>query len=167
MNNYDTPERSYSQEHNNKRNSFRLIISICAFTLIALIVYSLCCDKAKAQSPKQHVFYDTVKTVKERVDFSPDTIPVYFEELVMPKDTSDEYGIPYTQWKRGYVIWQTYVKDSLSTGNISWSYGSGIMSNNTGYYKTEFEPTLIDTRHFLYSDRKTKVTNKVIFSIKR
>ena len=80
----------------------------------AIVLFIFGSRDAWCQSkPKQHVFYDTVKTVKERVDFSPDTIPVYFKQLEYPEITIE-------------------IKDK-----------------------------------FLYADRKTKVTNKVIFSIKR
>lgn len=109
---------------------------------------------AEAQAPKQHIFYDTIKTVKERIDFSPDTIPVYFKELIIKDDITEH-------WVSGFVIWKTYRKINTASTLLGGYY------SEPDYIKVEFTPTITDNHMFLYSDRRTKVTNKVIFSIKR
>ena len=137
--------------------------------VVVMLGFGLLSSLCEAQSkPKQHVFYDTVKTVKERVDFSPDTIPVRFKEVVCLKDTTIE------RYCFGYVIWQTYVKDeNLLLGDSStFAFtGSNWRFNNhptISYTKREYPEITMELKDiFLYADRKTKVTNKVIFSLKR
>jgi hypothetical protein len=112
-------------------------------------------------SQKKHVYYDTVKTVKERVDFSPDTIPVYFQELLIhPENALDNRLV--TIWVQGYVIWQTYRKNEGLTMLTGSSYFSA-----QDYYTRPYEETPSQDGVFLYSDRKTHVKNKVLISIKR
>lgn len=151
-------------------------ITIIAFFVVATTF-------VQAQKPKQHVFYDTVKTVQTRVDYSPDTIPVFFKELVISRykvnQTSDKGDTSFMDasiaehWVKGFVVWQTYRK-SYNSSTIQWSTGSMdnertlSSGNELIYYKEEYpEATLLLTDIFLYADRKTKVTNKVIFAVKR
>jgi hypothetical protein len=142
--------------------------------LLAVIATTLA---VKAQTPEQHVFYDTVKTVKERVDFTPDTIPVFFKELGIGKPNQDGsmYAIVttfsdgstiYEKWNKGFVVWQTYVKSTMGvfTSDSSGSIGYLIQQD---WYKNEYEESKSLSGTFLYADKKTKVTNKVIYSIKR
>lgn len=109
---------------------------------------------------KKHVYYDTIKTIQTRVDYSPDTIPVYFKEIVIAHDSISE------QWTSGYVIWQTYKKGnglSILTGTTSgWITSS---TNQPEYYKDDFEPTKFTDNVFLYADLKTKVKNRVLCTI--
>lgn len=126
---------------------------------------------AKAQSwPKQHVYYDTIKTVKERVDYSPDTIPVFFKELIINGDSLTE------QWTAGFVVWQTYVKKDIYPFNIvEHNRGNDFYIGSSGsflydkkpYYKDEYRFTESDIPgKFLYKD-KTPVKNPIIRSLKR
>lgn len=128
---------------------------------IAIMISSL---SAMAQTPKQHVFLDTVKIVKERVDFSPDTIPVYFKEVLI-------YEIPIADhWVRGYVVWQTYNKSSLliTSGTSASTYlSTGTWNEPKPYYVSPYSESDRPKDIFLYEDRKTKVKNPVIFTIKR
>lgn len=134
--------------------------------------------------PKQHVYYDTVKTVKTHVDYSPDTIPVYFKELTIgrPKiyHTETGYAIPnedtieiQEKWQKGFVIWQTYHK---GTGSLEWNTGVTTLTDGRyltltppdSFYKTEYDDfTKTAPGVFLYRDRKTRVTNKVLSVIKQ
>lgn len=143
----------------------KLILILCLFGITATY----------AQAPKQHIFYDTVRIVKERVDFSPDTIPVYFKELIITEHQESENpnaivaNDVYEHWAKGYVIWQTYVKTARDaiygiTGN---SYFGASTFNQTAYYKNDFQPSRTSEGTFLYSDRKTKVNNIVTFTVKR
>lgn len=117
-----------------------------------------------AQTPKQHVFLDTVKVVKERIDFSPDTIPVYFKEVLI-------YETPIADhWVKGYVIWQTYKKSNLLTmsGMSTAAYlSTGTWSEPKPYYVDTYSESDRPKDTFLYEDRKTKVKNPVIITIKR
>jgi hypothetical protein len=122
---------------------------------------------------RQHVFYDTVKTIQtkvKRIDFSPDTIPIFFKELVIKSNSVTE------QWVSGFVIWQTFKKGTwtsdhfiIKNGNL---YGTSLLSSSTedtidGYYVNEYKESInILTDKFLYADR-SKVTNKVISTLKR
>lgn len=74
-------------------------------------------------------------------------------------------SVLYEKYNRGYVIWQTYRRYENSI--TAWNQGGGN-SMTTSYYKQDYpDITMEEKRTFLYADRKTKVTNKVIFSIKR
>lgn len=133
--------------------------------LFAALAFIVSASYAQRPQPKQHVRYDTVKTLVPHVDFSPDTIPVYFEELVIHPDNDISNRIVPT-WVEGYVIWQTYRKNEPSI-SFSGSDGSFFINSNQGFYTREYEyaPSMPGT--FLYSDRKTHVKNKVIISLKR
>jgi hypothetical protein len=115
-------------------------------------------------SQKKHVYYDTVKTVKERVDFSPDTIPVYFQELLIHPENAIENRL-VTIWVQGYVVWQTYRKQANS--GITFFNGDNTVYITQDYYTRPYEETPSQEGIFLYSDRKTHVKNKVLISIKR
>jgi len=130
-------------------------ILITLFLLVFLFVTRDCWGQGK---PKQHTRYDTTKIVTPYVSFDPDTIPVYFKELRVDIISNGD-TIVNDQWQRGYVIWDTYKK------NMSFGISSGTWGLTSGdYYTDEYvqSPTMPGT--FLYADRKTKVTNKVIFS---
>lgn len=126
---------------------------------LLVLAFALCTVIASAQThPKQHVYYDTVKTVHEQIDYAPDTIPVYFKELVLPKDSTFR---PFEVWNKGFVVWQTYKK--LPNSSFSAGSWSGSMQE---YYKDEYSASQLMPGQFLYADKKS-VKNKVIFSIKR
>ena len=132
--------------------------------LLALLAFTV--SASYAQDPRKHVYHDTVKTVTTRIDFSPDTIPVYFKEIAVTPQNGDR--VIYEKWNKGYVIWQTYRKTENS---LVWG-GSGVssgifMSNGGGFYTVEYQGTIMESGTFLYADRKTRVKNKVILSIKR
>lgn len=114
------------------------------------------------QKPKQHVYYDTVKTLTKHIQYDPDTIAVYFKEVV----TGNQI---YEAWNYGYVVWQTYKPMEIyNTAGIRFDYGNGFtLSNDTTAYAENpypFSPT--PAGKFLYMNKKP-VTNKVIFVIKR
>lgn len=127
-------------------------------------------------APKQHVFYDTLKTVKERVDYSPDTIPVFFKELRVKIININRDSIkmkPFIDtvivegWTPGYVIWQTYKKQNVEiqvSPNFTFYPGQPFIGP---YYKDEFKATEFSDNKFLYADKKTRVTNKVLYTILR
>lgn len=125
---------------------------------------------------KKHIYYDTVKTITERVDYSPDTIPVYFKEIQFVNGTEPVTGMSnaeitsahnftvYENWHKGFVIWQTYKK---ATGITFSTRGEMWQNTEPSYYKDEYSPSPTMPGIFLYEDRKTIVKNKVILSIKR
>lgn len=76
-----------------------------------------------AQKPKQHVKYDTVKTIQKRIVYDPDTIPVYFKEVVLGNQI-------YESWNYGYVVWQSYREDQFTTFNNGFS---GALLNATAF----------------------------------
>lgn len=107
----------------------------------------------------KHIYYDTVKTVKKRIDYAPDTIPVLFKELIIKTDTVIE------KWHKGFVIWQTFKKSTsfaLSSSGMSWSG-----TNQPEYYKDDYEPSKSYPGIFLYEDKKTKCKNNILLSFKR
>jgi len=113
--------------------------------------------------PKTHVIYDTV--INKRIDYLPDTIPVYFKELVMPaKDDDPKYRVPWEQWRSGYVIWQTYKKTAIQ----SYAFGTDVAGtyNTPEYYKDDFKPNIGRTETYLYEDKR-RVTNVVLLVFKR
>lgn len=130
-----------------------------------LIILAL---EVSGQSVKlhQHIYYDTVKEVKQRIDFSPDTIPCWFVEIQMPKDTASNQ--PFITLKKGFIIWQVYHKADYGMLTSSGTYGM-TLNNLSGpdFYKDnyQFSPSMPGV--FLYPDRKTIVKNQVIYSIKR
>lgn len=131
--------------------------------LCAVAFLLLCSIGATAQNkPKEHVYYDTIKTVKTRIDFASDTIPVYFKEIIVSADEISEH------WQTGYLIWQTYKKSPgalyLSTsGSFT---NSMTLSAEPNYYVDEYQFTKGAPGSFLYSDKKP-VKNKVFYCIKR
>ncbi len=152
-----------------------------ASKLIILLIFVLASVGVMGQvKPKQHVYYDTVKNVQTRVDYSPDTIPVYFKELCIVREnigTVRLFGKPdstiakgdtdiYERWQTGFVIWQTYHQGGVY-GGLTLT-GAGIYTlSGTDYYKDEYQPSSTMPGIFLYADRKTVVKNKVIYSFKR
>lgn len=117
-----------------------------------------------AQTPKQHVFLDTVKIVKERVDFSPDTIPIYFKEVLIYESPINEH------WVKGYVVWQAYKRNNLliMSGTSASTYlSTGVWNEPKPYYVDTCSESDRPKDTFLYEDRKTKVKNPVIITIKR
>lgn len=155
------------------------LIKICLVILLLTLVFGW--KVGKGQSPKTHIYYDTLKTINERVDYTPDTIAVWFKEIVFMKlkvydvyNTKtlniprDSIGIE-EKWTKGFVIWQTYKKVSTNSvfTNSGTHTGNVIYSNFPDYYKDEYTPTKFTDNKFLYADRKTKVTNRVIYTILR
>ncbi len=143
---------------------------------IAVLFVAFSTAKAQSTKPKQHIYYDTVKTVTERLDYAPDTIPVYFKEIVFNRmigasnhyDNLSQDGIKDTvifeRWVKGFVIWQTYKK---RYGVTIFSTGTLSFSDTSNYYKGDFQSTKFTDNQFLYADRKTKVKNRVLYTILR
>lgn len=139
---------------------------------IALIAFVA---SAQAQTkPKERITYDTVKSVERHVSYAPDTIPVWFKEIVITHhgsglrqdgmkpdpamDTAVEKLTP------GFIIWQTYKKQnyaSLTLSGATWSSGTSL----SDYYEEPYKDNSIPGK-FLYADYKP-VTNKIIYAVKR
>lgn len=120
-----------------------------------------------AQTPKKHIFYDTVKTIKQRIDYAPDTIPVLFVELKKENDSTVSFSAV-----KGFVIWQTYRKPDTSVFGMTFDSTRGnwccqTIQREPEFDTQEYEPSKGMQGIFLYADRKTHVTNKVIYSFKR
>lgn len=118
--------------------------------------------------PKKHVYYDTIKTIQKRIDFAPDTIPIYFKELIVSKNSTIFGVVPWEQWMQGFVVWKTYVKRSSGPWNgVSIMADSLLMDCGTDFDKNDYEDCqYIVNGQFLYLD-KTPVKNKVLFTVKR
>lgn len=108
---------------------------------------------AQTKLPKKHVYYDTVQVVNERVDFTPDTIPVYYLELIIPENAHQEQ--PYQLWHAGFVICLPYNKDSMfavvTTSTLSRKmlvFGNHNISNK-GYFVDDYEFSDIPKGKFL------------------
>ncbi len=138
-------------------------------TLTLTLILALVAIAGYGQKPKQHVYHDTITTVKEWIDYAPDTIAVYFKELVWPDKNDDpKYRPPYEQWRSGYVVWQTYRKANfaiLGAGVLTAS-GSYSITSQPDYYKDDFEESNHVPGIFLYEDKR-RVTNKVLTVFKR
>lgn len=108
---------------------------------------------------KTHIRYDTVKTVTQVIDYAPDTISVYFEELIIKKDT------PRTQWHKGYLVYQRYHKGS-EYGTIGFS--SNLYSIEISkYYVTEYGDYLRNKEGLFLYDDKTRYKGIILNVIKR
>jgi len=137
-------------------------------TALALIVSATAFAQTDQQAA-QHRRVIKHKTVIEHdsVYYAPDTIAVVFQELIVKPDTV------YTKWNKGYVIWQTYVPYYWQIGSNNLAFYNGTISANQTikgdkeYFVNEYKGNSLNEYPFLYADRKTKVTNKVIFSIKQ
>jgi len=136
-------------------------------TLTALLFAVTCLGqhtKKEDAEAKKHLRIAKHTTVRDSEYYAPDTIPVIFRELVVKPDTVFE------KWNKGFVVWQTYSKPNysrISTASWSISTGGEMIINQPDYWINEYvsdEPT---RGRFLYSDRKTKVTNRVIYSVKQ
>lgn len=96
--------------------------------------------------------------------YLPDTLAVVFKELIIKPDTT------YEKWQRGYVIWQTWQKRSEGNFGLTGSYiGFGtITATNISWDKIEWKFPYTEGMQggFMYSDRKTRVKNKVLLAIK-
>ncbi|MDR3551193.1 MAG: hypothetical protein P4L31_07305 [Candidatus Babeliales bacterium] len=145
-------------------------------TFLAVIALMALCGLASAQFPKTHIYYDTTKTVSKRIEYLPDTIPVFFKEIAVDSFKTHEIykGVDTTYWTlairehfgKGFVIWQTYKQKKT----IIWSYSSSAYLSGTTditYYKDSYEPTKSLPGIFLYEDKKTRVKNIVTISILR
>lgn len=135
---------------------------------IVTIVLALIVSASIAQTtkPRQHVYHDTVKEIKTRIDYAPDTILVYFKELKIWPDTIQEI------WRKGFVIWQTYRKPDMTVFGFTSASTSGNWCCQTigmepVYTIHEYEPSKGMPGTFLYSDRKTICRNKVLLSFTR
>lgn len=131
---------------------FKHIMKI-SLTLTFLLLTALCFG----QNAKQKVYYDTVVT--KHFKYEPDTIPVYFKEVVLGNQI-------YESWNYGFVVWQTY-KQAVSIGGLTWDGGSYItFGNDTSYFENPYPFPSLPPGKFLYMNKKP-VTNKVIYTIKR
>lgn len=139
-----------------------------------LIILCLIGISYQGVAQKKITIKDT--SITEHISYAPDTIPVYFKELVIRQSEPDTLkgehwaltdGV-YEHWVKGYVIWQTYnqMGTSLTTSGVI-TFSNSYPQAQLSYYKNEYRQSDTLSDKFLYSDRKTKVTNKVIFSIKR
>lgn len=141
--------------------------------LTALLFLSYCAAFAQ----KQHVYHDTVKTVIDRIDYSPDTIACWFKEIIVTHNSAvlKRVNLPDSvlnfanvieQWRKGFVIWQVYKKqgDSMFAFNGA---GQGFTTGQMRYYTDPYRFSPGCPGIFLYEDGKTKVTNKIIFTLKR
>lgn len=138
-------------------------------TTILTFILALVALVGMGQSkPKQHVFYDTVKTVKERIEYAPDTIPVYFKEVAKIAYKCIGCGDTIVEkWHRGFVVWQTYIKYQRIIFSNTASYSDSTFFVHSGdLYKEPYEPSKSLLGLFLY-ENKTQCKNLVIYSIKR
>lgn len=130
-----------------------------------------------AFAQKQQVYHGTVKTVIDRIDYSPDTIACWFKEIIVTDITtvlkrvnSPDSVLTFTNviehWRKGFVIWQVYKKQNNSMFIVSGS-GRGFTVDQAPYYTDPYQFSTGYAGIFLYEDRKTKVTNKIIFTVKR
>lgn len=149
---------------------------------LLFILLTICVFTVSAQHGKKHIVHDT--TITQHEEYSPDTIAVWFKELRVKIvninrdslkmkpfiDTSIVEG-----WTKGFVIWQTkkpgfiFSGGTTATGTLV-NYPEGTISSSSfqqGYYDDKFEPTKFSDNKFLYADRKTRVTNKVLYTILR
>jgi len=131
----------------------------------------------QTKNPRKHVYYDTIKSVKERIDYAPDTISVYFKQMIISKidsipsrmanaviTSSSDYTV-YESWHKGFVIWQTYKKSYSSAMTLS-SSGSLYMSSETQFYTDPYPFSKTYPGIFLYED-KSVCNNIVVCVIKR
>lgn len=129
-------------------------------TLLTLTAIALTLSAMAQTNPRKKVIQNHQTITKDSVVYLPDTIACYFKELIVSSDTVIE------KWQKGYVVWQTW-----SEGNYSaYSVGSGVwtlMGSATKLREDQYIFTNSMPGIFLYADRKTKVTNPVIFTIKR
>lgn len=135
-----------------------IILTILGLALLS----SLCNAQTK---PIKHVFYDTVKTVKTRIDYRPDTIPCIFKEVLINNTPVTE------QWVKGFVVWQTYNKNPQYVGAV---LGTGTLTSGSwitateeqSWYKDDYDYSGRPKGKFLYPDY-TPVRNPVIYVIKK
>lgn len=122
--------------------------------------------------PRTRIYHDTVKSISGRVEYLPDTIPVYFKELIITKNVItwqggrklDTTDIVSERWRNGFVVWQTYKKSSdMQFSNIMSFSSSSIQPV---YYIDEYQPSKGLPGQFLYADKKP-CTNIVLNSFKR
>lgn len=126
--------------------------------------------QGKNTKPKTHVTYDTTFMLKAKVDYSPDTIPVYFKEIEVVCNTQHDLvgtTMVYETLRTGYVVWQTYRKsEQLTFTSSSYISNNGTYLAGDNFYTVEYTDNSIQAK-FLYEDRKTPVKNKVIYAVKR
>jgi len=131
-------------------------------TILLLVVSSIAMAQTK---PRTHVTYEINKI--EHVAYLPDTIPIYFKELVIANGEVSE------KWQKGFVVWQTYRKadDSIFARGLSMKFENSFIDTSRiitrpKYYKDDYEASQPIKGLFLYSDN-TKVKNQVIYTLKR
>lgn len=110
--------------------------------------------------PRKKVIQTHQIIFKDSIVYLLDTIACYFKELIISRGTVAE------KWQKGYVVWQTwylpnYSKFTLVSGKWGGLNSTEQMPIENKYNFSEMMPGI-----FLYAD-KTKVTNKVILTIKR
>lgn len=149
-------------------------------SILTILFICLACVAMWQTKPKKRIHRDTIKTVQERIEYLPDTIPVYFKEVVISRPdsipsnmgkaeiTSAYSYTVYESWRKGFVVWQTY--KTAYTFSISGTGSTGgftlVSPTASDFYKDEYEPTRSMPGIFLYGD-KTRCKNLVIYSIKR
>lgn len=138
-------------------------------TILLLATTAIAFGQSK---PRKIIKHDTIKTIRENISYAPDTIPIYFKEI-KPAHPNVFGSVPWEQWVEGFVVWQTYSKNSESGLSLLglngvWSYGmdSARYITHQEYDVVPFESSKPIEGIFLYSD-KTRVKNPVIYTIKK
>lgn len=129
-------------------------------------------------NPRKITHYDTIKITKQLIEYLPDTIPVYFKEVVISRPdsipsnmgkaeiTSSYSYTVYEVWRKGFVIWQTYRKPDTAIFYADTTFNQSFIYKQPEYYTDPYEPSKSIPGTFLYAD-KTQCKNLVIYSIKR
>lgn len=104
----------------------------------------------------------TGKFLEDTTEYKPDTIPVFFKELVVINrgmlcrpglpDSIISYGEPQEWWSPGFVIWQTQHRKNWNDGFI--------FNDPKPYYDTPYPFIKLMPGRFLYLD-KTPVPGEV------
>lgn len=124
-------------------------------TAIALLAAS----EVKAQKPRTKII--KINTTRDSIVYLPDTIPVFFKELIIGSEITE-------RWQRGFVIWQTYEKADDRYAAYGISTGSYYSNVRKDYYKTDFPFDNFRSDRgetYLYENKK-KVTNRILSVIK-
>lgn len=137
-------------------------------SILLLSFICLACVAIGQTKPKKRIHRDTIKTIQERIEYAPDTIPVYFKEVAKIAIKCMNCGDTIVeQWRKGFVVWQTYktyLSGRFTSIGTGWTPMEGVAS--TASVIDEYEPTKGMPGIFLYED-KTRCKNLVIYSIKR
>lgn len=123
--------------------------------LITLLIVAI----SPVFAQKKHIIKKSITITTDSVIYEPDTIAVYFKELIITDNNISE------KWNNGFVIWETWTKFEGFTTMGIWS-GGVISESRNGVYKNEYKGDRPQSGIFLYSD-KSQVKNIVLNSIKR